>query len=98
MPIECRGYRRRDESGVRAVVDPAALEGELDSAVRRLWPVALERADPGPDAGTIAIDAGHPPFIDHRILLDVADHAERHDRTRLSIPARLLQLFDLEHL
>lgn len=68
----------------------AAPAGELGSAVRELWPV------PGP----IAIDAHRLGFIDHRSLFDVAGYAERHDttvvlRTRLTTPARLLELFDL---
>ncbi|MFJ7219200.1 MEDS domain-containing protein [Amycolatopsis sp. NPDC098790] len=78
----------------------AALAGELDAAVRRLWPLALERADLRATPGPIAIDADDLGFIDHRSLFDVADYAERHDktvvlRTRLTTPARLLELFDL---
>jgi hypothetical protein len=79
----------------------AALDGELDMAVRRVWPLALERADlpRGPQA-TIAIDAGDLNFIDHRSLFDIADYAERRGttvvlRTRLSTPARLCELFGL---
>jgi hypothetical protein len=49
----------------------------------------------------VAIDAGELKFIDHRNLLAVADYAERNDttvvlRTRLSTPARLVELFDLK--
>jgi hypothetical protein len=78
----------------------AALGGELDMEARLLWPLALERADLRSTAGTIAIDARDLAFVDHRSLFDVADYAERHDttvvlRTRLSTPARLLELFDL---
>ncbi|MFJ9779606.1 MEDS domain-containing protein [Amycolatopsis sp. NPDC101161] len=78
----------------------AALAGELDSAVRELWPLALERADLRAVPGPIAIDAHRLGFIDHRSLFDVADYAERHAttvvlRTRLTTPARLLELFDL---
>ncbi|WP_143268793.1 MEDS domain-containing protein [Amycolatopsis vastitatis] len=78
----------------------AALDGELDMAVRRVWPLALERADLPSTAGTIAIDAGDLDFIDHRSLFDVADYAERRGttvvlRTRLSTPARLCELFGL---
>ncbi|SEF19999.1 MEDS: MEthanogen/methylotroph, DcmR Sensory domain [Amycolatopsis pretoriensis] len=78
----------------------AALAGELDSAVRRLWPLALERADLRAAPGLIAIDAGDLGFMDHRSLFAVADYAERHAktvvlRTRLTTPGRLLGLFDL---
>lgn len=78
----------------------AALEGQLDLAARRLWPLALERAALGSAAGTVAIDARGLDFIDHRSLLAVADYAERNDttvvlRTRLSAPARIAGLFNL---
>jgi hypothetical protein len=78
----------------------AALDGELDMTVRQWWPLALERAGLRSTAGTIAIDATDLAFIDHRSLFDVADYAERHDttvvlRTRLTTPARLIELFDL---
>ncbi|WP_460440191.1 MEDS domain-containing protein [Amycolatopsis stemonae] len=80
--------------------DSAALDGELDVAVRRLWPLALERAGLGSAADPVAIDATGLDFIDHRGLFAVSDHAERHGttvvlRTRLSTPARLLELFDV---
>ncbi|MEU4252927.1 MEDS domain-containing protein [Amycolatopsis sp. NPDC026612] len=78
----------------------AALEGELDLEARRLWPLALERAGLRPTAGTVVLDAVGLRFIDHRSLLAVAGYAERHAtevvlRTRLSTPARLVELLDL---
>ncbi len=78
----------------------AALEGDLDMEARRLWPLALERADLRPTAGRVVIDAAELGFIDHRSLTAVADYAERNAtevvlRTRLSTPARLLELLDL---
>jgi ABC-type transporter Mla MlaB component len=78
----------------------AALGGELDMESRRWWPLALEREDLQADTGTIAIDAVGLDFVDHHGMLAVADYAERHAttvvlRTRLSAPARLLDLLDL---
>jgi anti-anti-sigma regulatory factor len=78
----------------------AALEGELDMEAGRLWPLALERADLRPTGGRVVIDAAGLRFIDHRSLTAVADYAERNAievvlRTRLSTPARLLELLDL---
>jgi hypothetical protein len=78
----------------------AALAGELDAAVRRLWPLTLERADLRSAGGPVAIDAAGLAFMDHRSLFDVADYAERHAttvvlRTRLSTPGRLVELFGL---
>jgi len=78
----------------------AALDGELDPESRELWPLALERAGLRATAGTIAIDAAGLDFADHRSLAALAGYAERHDttvvlRTRLSTPARLVELLDL---
>jgi ABC-type transporter Mla MlaB component len=86
--------------GHARVGSAAALEGELDMEARRLWPLALERADLRPTAGTTVIDAAGLGFIDHRSLFALADYAERRGtevvlKTRLSTPARLLELLDL---
>ncbi|WP_410571563.1 MEDS domain-containing protein [Amycolatopsis sp. cmx-4-61] len=78
----------------------AALEGDLDLESRGLWPLALERAGLRSEGGTIAIDATGLEFVDHRSLVALAGYAERHAatvvlRTRLSTPARLIELLDL---
>ncbi|MGW3992483.1 MEDS domain-containing protein [Amycolatopsis sp. NPDC004772] len=78
----------------------AALDGELDLESRGSWPLALERAGLRSEGGTIAIDAAGLDFVDHRSLVALADYAERHAttvvlRTKLSTPARLLELLDL---
>ncbi|MET8853899.1 MEDS domain-containing protein [Amycolatopsis sp. NPDC004625] len=78
----------------------AALDGDLDLESRELWPLALERAGLRSSAGTIAIDAAGLGFVDHRSLFALADYAERHAttvvlRTRLTTPARLVELLDL---
>ncbi|KDN21815.1 MEDS domain-containing protein [Amycolatopsis rifamycinica] len=78
----------------------AALEGELDMEARQLWPLALERADLRPTAGATVIDAAGLGFIDHRSLSALADYAGRRGtevvlKTRLSTPARLVELLDL---
>ncbi|WP_410588323.1 MEDS domain-containing protein [Amycolatopsis sp. lyj-23] len=81
----------------------AALEGDLDLESRGLWPLALERAGLRSEGGTIAIDATGLDFVDHRSLIALAGYAERHAttvvlRTRLSTPARLVELLDLPAL
>ncbi len=91
-PFHLHGHGRPESS--------AALAGDVDPAARRLWPLALERADLRAAGGTIAIDAAGLTFIDHRGLLAVAAYADRRDttvtlRTRLAGPARLLELLDL---
>ncbi|MFB9689027.1 MEDS domain-containing protein [Amycolatopsis plumensis] len=78
----------------------AALEGDLDLESRELWPLALERAGLREEGGTIAIDAAGLDFVDHRSLVALAAYAERHAttvvlRTKLSTPARLVELLDL---
>lgn len=78
----------------------AALDGELDVESRRLWPLALERAGLRAEGGTVAIDAAGLGFVDHRSLVALAGYAERHAttvvlRTKLSTPARLVELLDL---
>jgi hypothetical protein len=78
----------------------AALDGELDLESRRLWPLALERAGLRSTAGTIALDAAGLDFVDHRSLTELSGYAERHAttvvlRTRLSTPARLVELLEL---
>lgn len=75
----------------------AALDGDPDPASRGPWPPAPERAGLRPEGGTIAIDAAGPGFVGHRSL---AGYAERHAatvvlRTKLSTPARLVELPDL---
>lgn len=78
----------------------AVLDGELDSGSHELWPVALERAGLRPVAGAVVIDATGLDFIDHRGLLTLADTADRLGanvvlRTRLSQPARVLELLNV---
>ncbi|HET6707109.1 MEDS domain-containing protein [Amycolatopsis sp.] len=78
----------------------AALDGDLDLESRALWPVALERAGLRADEGTVVIDAAGLGFADHRSLVALAEYAERHAttvvlRTRLTTPARLVELLDL---
>jgi anti-anti-sigma regulatory factor len=55
-----------------------ALAGELDLSTRRLFALAMERAQPQPENGVLAVDARGLVFIDHRHLLTLAATAERH--------------------
>jgi anti-anti-sigma regulatory factor len=78
----------------------AELDGALDLAARRLWPLALERADLRPVAGSVVIDATGLEFVDHRNLLALADYADLNRvpvvlRTRHSQPARILELMNV---
>ncbi|MFB9684278.1 MEDS domain-containing protein [Amycolatopsis plumensis] len=95
VPFHLHGHTRDGSA--------AALAGELDMRARPLWPLALQRAQLRPAGGSIAIDATDLTFIDHRSLFDIADYAEATDttvvlRTRLSTPARLLELFGLTNV
>lgn len=78
----------------------ARLTGELDLTAHQLWPLALARADLRPVAGRLVIDARGLRFVDHRCLLELAAYASRRGttvvlRTRLSQPARVLELLDV---
>lgn len=78
----------------------AALDGELGPESRRLWPQALERAGLRSEDGMTTIDATGLDFVDHRSLMALAGYAERHAttvvlRTRLSTPARIIELLEL---
>lgn len=53
----------------------AAIGGELDLATRDLLEPALRRADLQPHDGELVIDATRLAFIDHRSLLQLAEHA-----------------------
>ncbi|MFC4004758.1 MEDS domain-containing protein [Prauserella oleivorans] len=76
------------------------LSGELDLAAQRLLSLALERADPQPRSGELAIDATAVTFMDHRSLLLLSRFAERRGatavvRTKSAVPARVMEVLRL---
>lgn len=78
-----------------------ALGGEVDPANDDLFALALERADPRPRDGRLVVDATDLSFLDHRGLLRLADHADRHGASvvlRTSWPgvAAMVDLLDLD--
>ncbi|GAA1299236.1 MEDS domain-containing protein [Saccharothrix xinjiangensis] len=78
-----------------------ALGGEVDPANGDLFALALERADPRPRDGRLVIDATDLSFLDHRGLLRLVDHADRHGASvvlRTSWPgvASMVDLLDLD--
>jgi hypothetical protein len=77
-----------------------ALDGEVDAMSHDLLALALERAGSHAPGDRLVIDATDLRFIDHRSLLTLAEHAERHSltavlRTRLSSPAQVVDVLNV---
>ncbi|WP_245931556.1 MEDS domain-containing protein [Actinokineospora auranticolor] len=80
-----------------------ALDGELDSRSRELFPWALDHAAGGWGRGEVVVDARGLTFTDHHGLLRLAEQAERHGftavlRTRASSPARLVDMLGIRRV
>jgi hypothetical protein len=79
----------------------ATLDGELDIDSLELLSLALERADLGVEDGEIVLDGTGLSFVDHRNLSALAAFAGRLGatavlRTSYALPARLIEILDLE--
>ncbi|OLR93468.1 MEDS domain-containing protein [Actinokineospora bangkokensis] len=75
----------------------AGLAGELDLATLDLLRAVLDRADPEPGAdGRVVLDVADLGFADHRSLLALADHADRHGATLVlrSAPRAVARVVD----
>lgn len=80
-----------------------ALSGELDASNHKLLKMILGRIDPQPGADILELDGSDLAFIDHRNLLHLIEHAERHGATlvlRTSWPgaARIVAVLDLPNV
>ncbi len=58
-----------------------ALSGEVDLSTRELLPWALAHHTPDPASRELVIDATELRYLDHRGLIQLAEHAERHGVT-----------------
>ena len=79
------------------------LDGELDAAAEELFVTALRRTG-SPSPGRVILVHGEDlRFIDHRGLLALQRHAERHDasavvRTPLTSARRLADLLEIDRV
>ncbi|MCP3802362.1 MEDS domain-containing protein [Allokutzneria sp. A3M-2-11 16] len=81
----------------------AELSGELDLYGHDLLAALLECIDPRPTDGELVLHAPELDFIDHRGLMVLAAHAQRHDatlvlRTRWPGAARVVSVLGLPHV
>jgi hypothetical protein len=81
----------------------AAIDGELDLATGELFPLALRHADLQPHNGELVLDATELGFIDHRNLIELAEHARERAatavlRTDRPGPGRVVELLNLQNV
>ena len=79
------------------------LAGQFDPVTVPAFGRLLDRLRPGADAGVLVIDMADVEYVDHRLLLTVADYARANgvDLTLRSAPplaARLMELLPTSHL
>jgi anti-anti-sigma regulatory factor len=94
------GFRLHAGSAAGGVT---TLSGELDVHNHELLKTILGRIDPHPHAAVLELDGSDLAFIDHRSLLHLIEHAERHHATlvlRTDWPgaARVVAALDLPNV